>query len=82
MPLCGFDKKMLAGLTMFAQSLYEAALRKSQEKNISIEEAMQIEIEEMNEFLFALDETYAKFRVNNNVPKSMQKLVSWVESKN
>ncbi len=81
MPLCGFDKKMLSGLTLFAQSLYEAALRKSDEKSISIEKAMEVEIDEMNEFLFALDEKYEGLRKNSNVQNSMEKLVSWVDGR-
>ncbi len=81
MPLCGFDKKMLKGLTLFAQSLYEAALRKSEKSGISIEEAMEVEIAEMNEFLFALDKKYEEFREISDVPESMRKLVSYVESK-
>jgi len=81
MPLCGFDKKMLKGLTIFSQSLYEAALRKSREKGITIEEAMRIEIEEMNEFLFELDQKYEDFRKTSDVPESMKKLVSWVENR-
>lgn len=79
MPVCGFDKKMLKGLTLFAQSLYEAALRKSKENNITIERAMEIEIEEMNEFLFALDEKYEDLRKSNPVSQSMEKLVEWTE---
>ena len=81
MPMCGFDKKMLSGLTLFAQSLYEAAIRKSKENNISVEEAMKIEIEEMNEFLFALDKKYESLRRTNPVPESMEKLVGWVEKR-
>ena len=80
MPLCGFDKKMLNGLTLFAQSLYEAAMRKSKEKHITIEQAMKIEIEEMNEFLFALDERYEDLRKSNSVPESMEKLVKSLEN--
>jgi hypothetical protein len=78
MPLCGFDKKMLEGLTIFAQSLYEAALRKSREKDITIEKAMEVEIEEMNAFLFALDSKYEEFRKTHDVPESMSRLVSWI----
>ncbi len=79
MPICGFDKKMLKGLTLFAQSLYEAALRKSKEKSITIEDAMKIEIDEMNGFLFALDSKYEEYRKVHGVPESMGKLIDWAE---
>ena len=78
MPLCGFNPKMLHGLTEFAQGLYEQAVKRSNEDSISIEEAFKIEIEEMNIFLARLDEKYyAELRPQNNVVEAMDKLVEW-----
>jgi predicted DNA-binding protein len=77
MPLCGFDAKMLKGITLFSQSLYEAALRKSREKAVSIEKAMDEEIREMNEFLLALDREYERLRKGHDVPEAMSRLVEW-----
>ena len=78
MPLCGFNPKMLDGLTKFSQGLYEQALKRSKEDCISIERAFEIEVEEMNIFLTRLDETYYKeLRPQNNVVEAMEKLVGW-----
>lgn len=51
MPMCGFDEQMLDGIGMFYRGLAEAALRKSKEKNIIVEEAIILEIKDMNDFL-------------------------------
>lgn len=78
MPLCGFNPKMLDGLTRFSQGLYEQAVKRSKEDGISIDRAFEIEIEEMNIFLARLDETYyAELRPQNNVMEAMDKLVAW-----
>ena len=78
MPLCGFNKKMLAGLTMFSQGLYEQALKRQQEDNILIDKAFEIEVEEMNIFLTKLDEKYYKeLRPKHTVLEAMDKLVEW-----
>jgi len=54
MPLCGFDKEMLDGLDMFYNGLAEAVTRKSKLQNITIVQAIEAEIEEMNEFISEL----------------------------
>jgi len=82
MPLCGFNPKMLEGLTKFAQGLYEQALKRQKDEGISIERAFEIEIEEMNIFLIKLDEKYYKdLRPNHTVAEAMDKLVNWIASK-
>ena len=78
MPLCGFNPKMLEGLTKFAQGLYEQALKRQQEDGIPIERAFETEVEEMNIFLTKLDEKYYKdLRPKHTVSEAMDKLVEW-----
>lgn len=78
MPLCGFNAKMLHGLTEFAQGLYEQALKRSREDGIPIERAFEIEAEEMNIFLTRLDEKYYEdLRPKHNVAEAMDQLVEW-----
>lgn len=78
MPLCGFNPKMLEGLTKFSQGLYEQALKRQQEDGVSIERAIEIEVEEMNIFLTKLDEKYyAELRPRHSVAEAMDKLVEW-----
>lgn len=78
MPLCGFNPKMLHGLTEFAQGLYEQALKRSREDGIPIERASEIEVEEMNIFLMKLDKKYYdELRPKHGVEEAMAKLVEW-----
>jgi hypothetical protein len=49
--MCGFDKQMLDGLEMFYNGLIEAVIRRSKEKKISIEDAILLELRDMNLFL-------------------------------
>ncbi|MDP3769726.1 MAG: hypothetical protein U1A23_04475 [Candidatus Sungbacteria bacterium] len=81
MPLCGFNPKMLEGLTKFSQGLYEQALKRQEEDGIPIEQAFAIEVEEMNIFLTKLDEKYYReLRPKHNVAEAMDKLVEWAAS--
>lgn len=78
MPMCGFNPKMLDGLTKFSQGLYEQALKRSKEDCIPIERAFEIEIEEMNVFLTHLDKMYyEELRPKNDVATAMEKLIAW-----
>lgn len=82
MPICGFNPKMLQGVTLFAQGLYEAALQRSRERGISLEEAMEIEIQEMNVFLGALEEKYQDLRKTHSVDEAMRQLTEWTTHRN
>lgn len=78
MALCGFNPRMLHGLTEFAQGLYEQALKRQQQDGIPIERAFEIEVEEMNIFLVKLDEKYYdELRPKHGVAEAMEKLVEW-----
>jgi hypothetical protein len=80
MPLCGFNPKMLKGLTLFAQGLYEQANKRSDEDNISTEASYERELEEMNIFLSELDRRYyeelrPKFGAKEGIKKLFEKEV-------
>lgn len=77
MPICGFNEKMLKGLVLFAQGLYEVVQEKAQERGVSIEQGMEQEIHEMNVFLPALDEEYERLRETKGVDEAMRALVKW-----
>lgn len=51
MPMCGFDKQMLDGLDEFNKGLIEAVLRISRREKVTVEEAIEFELQEMNIFL-------------------------------
>ena len=78
MPLCGFNPKMLHGLTKFAQGLYEQALKRQTEDGIPIERAFEIEVEKMNIFLAKLDgRYYDELRPKYDVATAQEKLIEW-----
>lgn len=79
MAMCGFNAQMLKGLALFAQGLYGATLRISEERGITIKHAMENKIEEMNVFLAALDEHYVELRKTQPVDVAMRNLVMWAE---
>jgi len=69
---------MLNGLTQLAQGLYEQAVKRSKEDNISIDRAFEVEVEEMNIFLVKLDKKYyEELRPKHTVEESMNQLVEW-----
>lgn len=55
MPLCGFNEKMLAGLSIFAEGLFDQALKRAKEDKVSLEQSLKQEIHEMNIFREILD---------------------------
>lgn len=78
MPLCGFNPKMLGGLAMFTQGLYEQALKRQKEDGITLERAFKLEVEEMNIFYAKLDEKYYKeLRPKHDVTAAQERLIEW-----
>ncbi len=77
MPLCGFNEVMLKGLTLFAQGLYEQLLKRMRSEGVTIEQALEREIHEMNVFLPALDAEYERLRQTMDVDEAMRALVKW-----
>lgn len=51
MPLCGFNKDMLKGLSLFSLGLYKQALKRSKKDKITLEEAYRAEVKEMDSLL-------------------------------
>ncbi len=78
MPFCGFNPTMIHGLAEFTKGLYEQALKRSHEENISIERAFEIEVAEMTIFLAKLDERYYnELRPKHDVVTAQEKLIEW-----
>lgn len=78
MPMCGFNPRMLYGLTEFTKGLYEQAVKRAAEDGTSVELAFKVEVEEMNIFLQELDRKYyEELRPEHNVAEAMKRLVEW-----
>lgn len=80
MPFCGFNPKMVQGLGIFAQGLFEAVLERSQAEKTDIKHAFEKEVSELSLFLEALENRYQQLRKDGS-PKVMSELVEWIGEK-
>ena len=51
MPFCGFNPKMIRGLGIFAEGLFEATVTRAKEEGKTIPEAFEIEMRDIGLFL-------------------------------
>lgn len=58
MPMCGFNQKMVKGITTFSEGLYEATLERGRQKQMTDLAAVEAEIEEIHLFIEALRAKY------------------------
>ena len=76
--MCGFNQTMLNALTDFSKGLLEQIIKRAKRNSISLEKAMEIEVEELNIFLALNSDKYHKqLRPNYSVTDSMEKLIEW-----
>ena len=80
MPFCGFNPKMVQGLGVFAQGLFEAVLERSQAEKTDIKAAFEKEVSELSLFLEALENKYQQLRRDGN-PKVTSDLVESIGEK-
>ena len=80
MPFCGFKKKMIHGIAIFAEGLFEATLERAKEEGKSIEEAFEYEVREISMFLEALENKHQELKKNNSQEVTMQKAVEWIDN--
>lgn len=52
---CGFNTKMVQGLAIFAEGLFEATLERSREDNVAIDLAFKEELKDMTAFLGGIE---------------------------
>jgi hypothetical protein len=77
MPLCGFNPKMIQGVAIFAQGLFEAVLDRAKNENLEVPVAFEREIAELSVFLKALEDKYQDLRGERS-PAVMTELVDWI----
>ena len=72
------DRCISHALTDFSKGLFEQILKRAEKDSISIEKAMEIEIEELNIFLALNSQKYHdSLRPKYDVKTSMEKLIEW-----
>jgi hypothetical protein len=62
MPLCGFNQKMIKGISMFAEGLFEATVARADEEKMSLPEAFKIELRDIGLFLQALEDKHQEVK--------------------
>ena len=62
MPLCGFNTKMIQGIAIFAEGLFEATVARADEEGKSLDEAFQIELRDIRLFLQAIEDKHQELK--------------------
>lgn len=62
MPLCGFNAKMIHGIGVFAEGLFEATVARAKDEGRSISEAFDIELRDIALFLQALEDRHQELK--------------------
>jgi len=62
MPLCGFNPKMIQGIAIFAEGLFEATVARAAEENKSLPEAFRTELRDIGLFLQALEDKHQELK--------------------
>lgn len=79
MPVCGFNGKMIDGIVVFAQGLFEATIARAKENGVSIEEAFKQEVRDMTLFLEALENKHQELKRAHSPHETMRKVVEWID---
>ena len=80
MPFCGFHIKMVKGLVIFSEGLFQATLERANENGMSIEDAYRHEVEELGTFLEALENEYQRVKRSSEEDRTavMRSVAEWV----
>lgn len=62
MPLCGFNPKMIQGIAVFAEGLFEATVARAKEEQMSLPEAFNIELRDIRLFLQAIEDRHQELK--------------------
>ena len=79
MPLCGFNEKMIRGIAVFAEGLFEATLDRAEKEGNDIETAFKKESVEIGKFLNALEDKYQEVKLTHGSEETMKKTVQWIK---
>lgn len=62
MPLCGFNPKMIQGIAIFAEGLFEATVTRAKEEGLTLPEAFDIELRDIRLFLQAIEDKHQELK--------------------
>jgi uncharacterized protein YaaN involved in tellurite resistance len=72
MPLCGFNKKMIDGIAIFSEGLFEATLQRGEENKHDASRAIKNEVTEIELFINRLKRKYG---AAVDTPKKMAEMI-------
>ncbi len=75
MAMCGFNKKMLDGLKLFGEGLYDQAVKNAAKNSLSLRESFEWEVQEMDIFIpIVAQKSAAKFQALRGIAEYAQSL--------
>ena len=78
MPLCGFNTKMVQGIALFAEGLFEATLDRAESNNIPVDEAFRSELKDITAFLEAIERMHQETKRDSDRSTVMTRIVRWM----
>lgn len=72
MPLCGFNKKMITGIVIFSEGLFEATIERGLENKVDDLTAVKREVREIDLFIKSLHNQY---RTPEDTAKKMAEMI-------
>jgi hypothetical protein len=72
MPLCGFNKKMIEGIVVFSEGLFEATIERGRQNKVDDLAAIKTEVQEIDLFIKALQ---AKYGLTVETSKKMAEMI-------
>lgn len=72
MPLCGFNRKMIDGIIIFSEGLFEATIERGRQNKVDDLTAVKTEVEEIDLFIKALQ---AKYGLTVETSKKMAEMI-------
>jgi hypothetical protein len=78
MPLCGFNTKMVQGIALFSEGLFEATLDRAEAQGVDIEQAFRTELKEITAFLEAIEKMHQETKRDSDRATTMTRIVRWM----
>ncbi len=75
---CGFNTKMVQGLALFAEGLFEATLERSREEGTDIEQAFKVELKDITAFLEGIERLHQETKHKFDRPTTVKMITHWM----
>lgn len=75
---CGFNTKMVQGLALFAEGLFEATLDRSSAEKIDIKQAFKTELKDITAFLEGIERLHQETKYKLDRPTTVKTITHWM----